>query len=603
MNVRLAGWIPIFAGLIAAVLWAVAISLPHVQGRQSLPDGLEAVLLDLRFVFHGPKAPLDSVVIVAVDDATLSQDRTEAGRNRLARIVNRIRESGARSVAIDILLTASEDQEGDRQLAAALAQIPSVIAAAGAFDEVAYAGDIPRMSSALLPQREFLEVSQTGFVNLAVDHGGTPRHVPMIFVHDGEIRPSLALVAASQYTGEAPALMDETLKLGAMEIPLDAGFHLPLRYIGPSGTIRTVSARDLLDAPRPEALSDRLVVLGFTASATGDRFTTPFDASFSGVEIIATAVAQLLGGQGMVRNAQVRLWDAGLAVGMAALCTALVLAFPLSIGMPVSLTFLLFGIGAIWSLFAAGVWMSAALPITAAMPPAALASVWRYTRERRIARTTETVVTALKKFHSPALAQRLVEDPDFLSQPISCHVAILFIDLTGFTRTAQILGPEETQRFLKDFHGLIARSIEENGGSVMNFMGDGAFAVFGAEDDSSGDAADAALRAAFTLVEAMGQDRPKPFARVGEGCRIGLHAGIVILSRLGAVSHQQFAATGDNVNLASRLMEVAKAEKAVIAASSDFIAALNEDGPPPGFSRTVIPIRGRVGDVEVYLRM
>ena len=82
-------------------------------------------------------------------------------------------------------------------------------------------------------------------------------------------------------------------------------------------------------------------------------------------------------------------------------------------------------------------------------------------------------------------------------------------------------------------------------------------------------------------------------------CRIGLHQGPATLSRLGAESYQQVTASGDPVNLASRLMEVAKAEDAAIVASAEFCKGLQQDARIVQATALHVPIRGRAGDVDV----
>jgi adenylate cyclase len=88
---------------------------------------------------------------------------------------------------------------------------------------------------------------------------------------------------------------------------------------------------------------------------------------------------------------------------------------------------------------------------------------------------------------------------------------------------------------------------------------------------------------------------------MGLHCRIGLHKGPATLSRLGADSHQQLTVSGDTVNLASRLMEVAKDQSAVIVASADFTEALSGSTYLHTAEALEVPIRGRDGRVGVFV--
>jgi adenylate cyclase len=86
--------------------------------------------------------------------------------------------------------------------------------------------------------------------------------------------------------------------------------------------------------------------------------------------------------------------------------------------------------------------------------------------------------------------------------------------------------------------------------------------------------------------------------------RVGGHFGPVILSRLGAADHQHIAATGDTVNVASRLLEVSKKHNAPIAVSDDLWRAAGLPGTAieHGLGEAMeIDIRGRAHPVSVRL--
>jgi adenylate cyclase len=75
--------------------------------------------------------------------------------------------------------------------------------------------------------------------------------------------------------------------------------------------------------------------------------------------------------------------------------------------------------------------------------------------------------------------------------------------------------------------------------------------------------------------------------------RIGAHFGPVVVSRLGPDTHQHITATGDSVNVASRLLEVAAQHMSVVAFSMDLLERA-EASPPPDLGEEVeVRIRGR----------
>ena len=178
----------------------------------------------------------------------------------------------------------------------------------------------------------------------------------------------------------------------------------------------------------------------------GDRFPSPFGGDLTGVEVIATAIGHFLEPvQVLTRSVATRRFDATLAAALALLCTLSVLTLPLAQGVSVAVVLILAGLSAVWLAFAYGVWLAAALPLAAAICPAVLAGMWRYSRERNQALATDRAMNELKKFQSPQLAQLVAADPAFLSSPETSRATILFVDLSGFTAMSQTLGvkPEE----------------------------------------------------------------------------------------------------------------------------------------------------------------
>ena len=165
----------------------------------------------------------------------------------------------------------------------------------------------------------------------------------------------------------------------------------------------------------------------------------------------------------------------------------------------------------------------------------------------------------------------------------------------------QRLGASRTRDVLKEFHTLVVEELVPRGGVVLNFMGDGAMVVFGLPEAGEGDATQA-LAASLAMITAVRGwiARTGAETRLG-GVRLGAHYGPVILSRLGHDEEQHITATGDSVNVASRLMEVAKANGAGIAVSKALWDAADVAGLTPPESWEVVAIRGREEPMTVGL--
>src|SRR5208337_4252304 len=106
------------------------IGLGEMRGVASVFDPVETLTLDWRFLLAGPRMAPDGVVVVAIDDETLSDASGHAlSRALMAKIVLALAASHPRVVALDFAFP--DAKEGDAELANALRATPSVVAAIG----------------------------------------------------------------------------------------------------------------------------------------------------------------------------------------------------------------------------------------------------------------------------------------------------------------------------------------------------------------------------------------------------------------------------------------------------------------------------------------
>jgi adenylate cyclase len=534
----------------------------------------------------------------------------------LARIVDAVASLGPRAVAIDLLLVDPGEAVDDARLAQALGRVPGVIAAAavyaGGTQKIAAADDaaldrIPLAERFLLPLPQFAGAASVGIVNVGTDDAGRPRFFPMLFRTKDRIEASLPLRAAALGSGAVPDVGPDGVTIDGRIVRTDLGNILPINFYGPRGTIRTVSAASLLRGDVPAAdIDGRVVVIGATVTGGGDVFPTPFDPVLPGVEVIATAVTQLMAGDGLVRTRDTRRIDAAVAVALPALLVALLWWRRSVVGILAMLAVMLAWLAANTAAFAQGIWFSAALPMAAALPPLvifALAQIWL---GRRSAQHFAAQSRALQRFHAPALAELLVKDSGFLARPVEQQAVIIFIDLSGFTGLSEAVGAAAVREMLNAYYARLEEPVVARGGAITNFMGDGAMIVFGLPEPRP-DMAAQAVACCAGLAEATRiwiASLPPGIASL-IGFKIGAHLGPVVLSRLGGGSHQQITATGDTVNTASRLMEVAAGKGFELAVSDDLMraagtaTALHRSGTLSGpFAAS---IRGRSGEIDVWL--
>lgn len=594
----------ILLAIAGALLWCWTLGRLHMAGTATALDRVEAVLSDWRLLYTGPRSPPDTIAIVAIDDATVAAEgRFPIGRDRLADLIEAIGRNGARVIAIDMLLLDASEPAADARLAAALRLRPTVIAAAARFADGPAPIGLPAAESVLAPLALFADAASVGLVNISLDEGGTPRHVPLLVRTPSGPIPSFVFAAAFHLRGDL-AFGANAITAASTALPLDLGFNLPLRFLGPAGTVPTFSASEMLAGRDLTAqIEGRLVVVGATATAVGDRFSTPFDSVTPGVEILATGISHLLDGKVLSRDAAIRQADVAVTAILAVASVLLVAMLPHATGAALAGGLLVAWLAAVTLLFSRDLWFSAALPLAGAVPGAVLASVARQVFDRRHATRLATASEALGRFQPAAIARRIAERPGFLAEPRESVAAVLFIDLSGFTGLSEELGPAATRDFLKQFHSLVVTIVERNGGVVMSFMGDGVMIGFGLPDPSPDDAA-RARTCGFDLVRnvehwvaaTISTDRALRL-------RVGGHFGPVVLSRLGHDDHQHIAMTGDTVNVASRLTELGKEHGAQIVLSRRLMEAAGSPEEVEAAPDRLISaaIRGRSNIVDVAL--
>src|SRR5262249_37937803 len=175
---------------------------------------------------------------------------------------------------------------------------------------------------------------------------------------------------------------------------------------------------------------------------------------------------------------------------------------------------------------------------------------------------------ALSRFQSPRLVEHILAHPGFLARPVDQEVAAVFLDLSGFTGLAEAVGPRWARDFLSSFHTLVESGVVAHDGYVVSFMGDGAMILFGVPEPKPDDAARAvlAIRQLHASMSTWPAELP-PVARDRLSARISGHFGPAVVSLLGAADHQHVTATGDTVNVASRLLEIAKQQGSAVVIS------------------------------------
>ncbi len=605
--------VQILVALALTALWGAGIYAAHAKGHLRFLDRLEATLTDWRTQIRGVQRPPDLVTIVAIDDTVVKRGGSyPLPRADLARIVDTIVQFKPKVVAIDLLLVDRSAAIGDATLANTLATGPMVLAAAAIFPSASETVEpnsegplavLPQAERFLLPLPAFADHAEVGVVNVATGQSGSPLSVPMLFRTQDKVELSFPLRVAARALDKALTIASDHLMLGNRAVPTDADFALPITYYGPRRTIRTVSAQSIFDGTLDRAaIENRIVVIGASVAGGGDFYPTPFDSLMPGVEVVSTAITHLVAGDGIVRDYRVRIADAVAAILLPMLLVGLLAWRRSALGLVAAAAVVMAWAGLNALAFTHGIWLNAATTLAAAVPPVAIfAGVQLWAGGRRT-QYLAAKSRSLAQFQAPAVQEWLARDPNFLSKPVRQNAAVVFIDLSGFTGLSERTDPDAIQEVLKAFHALIDRTAVDCGGTITGFLGDGAMILFGLPGAMPDDPA-RALKCAIDLHRGIESWIASLPPAIGDrlGFKIGAHFGEIVASRLGE-SHQHLTATGDTVNVASRLMEVAVQNSARLALSDTLLDAADFHGAPDGIltGPLLAQVRGRSGVVTVW---
>jgi adenylate cyclase len=185
-----------------------------------------------------------------------------------------------------------------------------------------------------------------------------------------------------------------------------------------------------------------------------------------------------------------------------------------------------------------------------------IAAVRELDRRRAAA---ERARTNLSRYFSPNIVEILAARDEPLGAVRRQTVAVMFIDIVGFTAMAESMAPEAVVGMLRDFHNRMTQQIFACGGTVEKYIGDAIFAVFGLPVAGPEDALNA-LRCGDLMVAALAQWNTER-AAAGEpqlGIGIGLNYGPAVIGDVGSEHSLSFTVIGDMVNTASRLQSLTR---------------------------------------------
>ena len=553
-------------------------------------------------IYQKPSVTSSVIKIIAIDERTIQEygDISTWSREipaQLVEILNADPENAPAVMGFDVMYVTEKEAEADARFAQSCAAAGNVVTAINVVteDKLSLQKDgslsLDNMHVKLVeyPYPSLREAADYGFANTTQDRDGYIRYGLWSMDTGEEEILSFSARVYQRYCGR--------MGIPVQQPKLVSGNAFGFTFSGKSGDYEVLSLCDVLDGKIDNRVfRGSIVLVGAYAPGMQDSYNVAVQRGqqMYGVEIHANIIEALLEGKTFVPVS---------TMGYALAVTAIALAFLMLARRvkPIALTVILLGLIAL-DVLAGKLLYSRGLAVSLVELPLVLILVYLYqviagyfgeVLKRR------KVMNAFKKYVAPQVVEEISKKGDFemVLGGENRHIAVLFVDIRGFTPMSESLQPEQVVEILNEYLTLTTTAIFKNGGTLDKFIGDATMAVFNAPFDLD----DYIYRAVCTALDiAAGSDalEKKLMERFGKSVSfgIGVNCGPAVVGNIGCDFRMDYTAIGDTVNTAARLESNAKRGQILI--SSDVYEAVKDRI----FAKEigVIPLKGKKDGALVY---
>jgi adenylate cyclase len=593
-------------------------------------EGLQRQWVDTNFSIRGKQAPPKNVVVVGIDSTTFGDFdiRWQQFRRVLyAQLLNRIHAADPKAVAIDIQFT--EQSSGpngaadDNALVEAVARYPHRIALSttetmvdknGVGHTAIFGGDsVLKQIGAAAGHGNFpLDSDGTirkvayrigGLTSLSVVTAGLARGKPITEQDMGgqtqwiDFRGPEGTVTTYSFSRVAPVRIKRS-GTGAKQWQVWSADGLG-RIVGSAATKAGAEAiAHRFNVPL-SAFHDKIVVIGATAPSLQDIHSTSTTPAMAGPEIQAEAIDTALRGYPLRSLGTTSNILLILCLGLVVPLVSLRAGPYVAVG--TGFFFAMFYTGGALVGFEQGRIISFIYPLWAL----GLSTVGSIAVHYVVtAFEKERVRDVFSRFVPDTVVDQVLEqaDEDLRLGGREVMGTVMFSDLRGFTSSAEFMPAEKVIHVLNHYLHEMSEAILKHGGTLLCYMGDGIYALFGAPIDQD-DHADRALAAAREMLTVRLPEFNE-FMRaqeLGEGyfMGVGLNTGPVMTGNVGHERRMDYTAVGDVVNTASRIEGMTKGTPFSVLIAESTVESL-QNPPQDIVFHEEEAVRGRKEKLKLY---
>jgi len=491
---------------------------------------------------------------------------TSWDRSRAAELIEMLNQPECKPavIAFDINYVTDRDPEGDAAFAKAAKEAGNVVTASRAeIKHTVVEADGELLEDAFYvegfeyPYDALREVTTHGFSNATTDKDDVVRHGLLSLEYEGEEIYSFSYQTYLEYMeflGQEPYVP----KVDDMNL-------YGIRYIAQPQNYETCSWADVMNGERSlSTFKDCVVLIGAYTEGMMDQYQVPISSKglMYGVEIHANIV------DSFCRGYSYEMADTRLVAGInIALCFLFLLILYktnllISIG-----SFVILAGGYLWAsvkLYEKGQYVYPFGFVVALFLMLVGHIVVKYVGEWL---SKHRILKEFKKYVAPQVLEQMYKSGE-LSIKLGGEardIAVLFVDIRGFTTLSEKLEPEQVVEMLNEYLALTTEAIFANGGTLDKFIGDATMAVFNAPVDLP-DYEARAVQAALDIVH--GAAKVNEHIKEKIGCEVafgvGVNCGKAVVGNIGCETRMDYTAIGDTVNTAARLEGKAKGGQVVI---------------------------------------
>ncbi len=549
-------------------------------------------------LYQVPRGVTSRIKIIAIDEETLEEYGPIGtwSRSIYGDLIDKLctDEYAPYVIGFDIIFSGNVDEEGDISFAEKAGEYGNVVVASQYVysEKVSYDNNnnpVYPIENEIYPYEALRENTDFGFTNFSLDSDGCIRRIFTYQDYNGEKEKYFPRLVYENYCIRAGIEIEEPV--------MDMYGRSLINYSGKPGYYEVLSMRDVLDGKLdPAIFNDSIVLVGAYAPGMQDNYNVPNGGSrqMYGVEGHANILQSYIQGRFAV-NGDPKVF--GIIFGlMGALLYLIIrrsrvwlatLTLILGIAAQIVIGVILNNKGICVSIF----YMPAVL-LLFYVYYIALKYFTEYFGKRK-------VLNAFKKYVAPEIVEEIAKKGDFSIKlgGENKDIAVLFVDIRGFTTMSEALEPEQVVDILNRYLALTTQSIFKNKGTLDKFVGDATMAVFNSPFDLD-DYVYRAVRTALDIV-AGGEAIEKEFIeKYGKsvGFGVGVHCGEAVVGNVGCDFRMDFTAIGDTVNTAARLEANAKRGQVLI---SDEVKKRLE-GRIETEDIGNIPLKGKSNGIFVY---